>query len=185
MRKVLGFMVGALWVVTCGAATVGDGLHPEDHWPQWQLRISTVTQPIGWSASLEGARLGLGAASVSGDRYLGLGQVGDGGGLRATGALLFGPPSLALGAPMPAGAEPVLTRPSLLSTPGTRALDHSPTPYLGMGYTAWWARSGLSLSADLGLLAQGLRPATGLQGSDLLDRMQLTPVMQVQLSYRF
>jgi hypothetical protein len=40
-----------------------------------------------------------GAASVSGDRYLGFGQVGDGGGLRATGALLFGPPSLALGAP--------------------------------------------------------------------------------------
>lgn len=185
MRKVLGFMVGALCTAACGAATVGEGLHPEDHWPQWQLRITTVTQPIGWSASLEGERLGLGAASVSGDRYLGLGQVGDGGGLRATGALLFGPPSQALAAPMPTGGEPVLARPSLLPTLGTRALDHSPTPYLGMGYTAWWARNGLSLSADLGLLAQGLRPATGLQGSDLLDRMQLTPVMQVQLSYRF
>jgi hypothetical protein len=37
----------------------------------------------------------------------------------------------------------------------------APHPYLGMGYTAWWARSGLSLSADLGLLAQGLHPATG------------------------
>ena len=185
MRKVLGFMVTGLWAMACGATTVGDGLHPEDHWPQWQLRISTVTQPIGWSTTLEGARLGLGAASVSGDRYLGLGQVGDGGGLRATGALLFGPPSLALGAPAPAGDAAVLARPSLLPLPGTGALERSPTPYLGMGYTAWWARSGLSLSADLGLLAQGLRPATGLQGSDLLDRMQLTPVMQVQLSYRF
>ena len=185
MRKVLGFMVAGLWAMGCGAATAGEGLHPEDHWPQWQLRISTVSQPIGWSTSLEGARLGLGAASVSGDRYLGFGQVGDGGGLRATGALLFGPPSLALGAPGPTGGESVLARPSLLPTPGTNALDRAPTPYLGMGYTAWWARSGLSLSADLGLLAQGLHPATGPQGSDLLDRMQLTPVMQVQLSYRF
>lgn len=185
MRKVLGFMVGGLWALNCAAATVGEGLHPEDHWPQWQLRISTVTQPIGWAASLEGAHLGLGAASVSGDRYFGLGRVGDGGGLRATGALLFGSPSQALSAPAPNGEAPVLARPSLLATPGTSAMDHAPTPYLGMGYTAWWTRSGLSLSADLGLLAQGLRPAATLPGSDLLDRMQLMPVMQVQLSYRF
>ncbi|MCA6218851.1 hypothetical protein KGA65_20095 [Ideonella sp. B7] len=191
MRNVLGFLMGGLMAASCGAAPLGEGLRTEDHWPQWQLRVSTVMQPMDLgSQGPEAPSLTLGAASVSGDRYFPLGRLGDGGGLRATGALLFGPPDVALGAPVPAGWNLVLSRPTLLST-GARSTHLAPTPYLGMGYTAWWSHSGWHVSADLGLLAQNpgrwWRPAmVNPQTGEALDSSPwLTPVMQLQLGYRF
>jgi hypothetical protein len=70
---------------------------------------------------------------------------------------------------------------------------NAPMPYLGLGYSAWWARSGLGVSADLGLAAQRpgqvVRFGRAMQGSEGLDdvikAMQLAPMFQVNLSYTF
>jgi hypothetical protein len=66
-------------------------------------------------------------------------------------------------------------------------------PYLGLGYSAWWARTGVGVSADLGLAAQ--RPGQAVRfgrvfsGTDSLDgmlrAMQIAPMLQVNLSYAF
>jgi hypothetical protein len=66
-------------------------------------------------------------------------------------------------------------------------------PYLGMGYSAWWARTGVGLSADLGIAAtkpgEAVRFGRVMSGSEGLDdmfrAMQLSPVLQVNLSYAF
>ena len=66
-------------------------------------------------------------------------------------------------------------------------------PYLVLGYSAWWARAGLGVSADLGVAAQ--RPAQAVRfgrvmsGTERLDdmirAMQISPMLQVNLSYAF
>jgi hypothetical protein len=130
---------------------------------------------------------------LAGDRYLGWGRLGDGGGLRATGALLLGPGALALSAPAGAdhgemqwrnnGGNPSLTEPEA----------NPAMPYLGLGYSAWWARAGVGLSADLGLAAQKPgqavrfgRAFSGAEGfDDVLRAMQISPMLQVNMSYAF
>ncbi|GAA0768097.1 hypothetical protein LRH25_04040 [Ideonella azotifigens] len=180
------------------AATVGDGLRLNGDsaaWPQWQTRLSIGAQPLGPAPNMLDSRLSLGA-SLAGDRYFDIGRIGDGGGLRATGALLFGSPSVALGAPGAYGSGSLLMSRATFggsSQASESALDTTATPYLGMGYTAWWARSGLGLSADLGLLATrnaggSRRLLSGNPNSGLDDPSrpyQLAPVLQVQLSYSF
>jgi hypothetical protein len=76
------------------AAATGEGLKIDadmgDDWSPWQARLA-----LGPPARpLFGSAIGMspnGNALLAGDRYLGWGRVGDGGGLRATGALLLGP----------------------------------------------------------------------------------------------
>ena len=174
------------------AATTGDGLKMATDtpaWPQWQARLAVVSQPVVAGGLLDGS-LQFGAARLMGDRYFDLGRVGDGGGLRATGALLVGSPALALAAPSGYGNSVLLARPSVSGSSALEATDYSPTPYLGMGYSAWWARTGLGFSADLGLLARGLgrsgRLLHAADGSEDSPRtLQLAPVLQVNLSYSF
>jgi hypothetical protein len=174
-------------------AAGGNGLtlSPEgDAWPRWQARLSVVSQPIG-SSALSGANLQFGAARLAGDRYFDVGRVGDGGGLRATSALLMGSTRLAMGAPSAYGQAALQWQPSaLLSNAGGDGVNElGATPYVGLGYSAWWSRTGLGLSADLGLLAHrgspSLRLAAG-DGADSAQRpFQLQPVFQVNLSYSF
>lgn len=195
-----GVMCAAMLAASAASAatTVGDGLRLNGDtaaWPQWQTRLSIGAQPLGPAPNMLDSRLSLGA-SLAGDRYFNIGRIGDGGGLRATGALLFGSPSVALGAPSAYGSGSLLMSRATLgagSQASDSALDTTATPYLGMGYTAWWARSGLGLSADLGLLATrnaggSRRLLSGNPNSGLDDPSrpyQLAPVLQVQLSYSF
>lgn len=192
----LGF--GAAMLVSPWATHAAEGLrvgNSDSVWPQWQARLAVNDQPLGWSASLVDARLPARAATLAGDRYFDIGRLGDGGGLRATGALSIGSSALALGAPT--GAATLSLSRAMSSTSTGRAYEGAEplaTPYVGMGYSAWWARSNLGLSADLGLAGQwrstGSRPdRISTSGSDsLMDMartMQWAPVLKVQLSYTF
>lgn len=177
------------------AATTGDGLKlaaDSADWSRWQARLSVVSTPLTSSALSSGQlQLGsVGAARLAGDRYFNVGRIGDGGGLRATSALLLGSRTLALSAPSAYGQAPVQWRPSAMQGLADPAVDSFATPYLGLGYSAWWSRAGLGFSADLGLMAQ--RPGQALSvlnaggGLDNTVRaMQLSPVFQLNLSYSF
>lgn len=176
------------WASPAVPAPVGDGLKvgtdSQEAWSVWQARLSyaTPTLPL-WGQPLAG---GPGGLMLAGDRYFGWGRLGDSGGLRATGGLLLGPSAL------PGhGANDFFWR---VGTNGAAESDTTAAvPYLGLGYSAWWARSGLGLSADLGLAAQ--RPGQAVRfgrvfsGADSLDdmvrAMQLAPMLQVNLSYAF
>lgn len=186
MRMLICTLAGSLLPLLASpavAATTGDGLRlaasDSESWSPWQARLAVVSTPLG-STALHGGPLQLGAARIAGDRYFNVGRIGDGGGLRATSALLLGAPSLALGAPAALSS-------SIARGPGDGG-DLGASTYIGLGYSAWWARSGLGVSADLGLLAQ--RPGQLFRlGTDSLDgtvrALQLSPVVQLNLSYSF
>lgn len=175
------------WAAPAGTPT-GDGLKvdaaQQEVWPLWQARLShaTPTLPL-WHQPPPG---GAGSMMLAGDRYFGWGRLGDSGGLRATGALLLGPSSLA---GQGGGANDFFWRAASASD----AEASTAVPYLGLGYSAWWARTGLGVSADLGLAAQ--RPGQAVRfgrvfsGTDSLDdmlrAMQIAPMLQVNLSYAF
>lgn len=171
----------------------GDGLKlgaDSDVWPRWQASLSVVNVPLG-AAVLDGNQLQLGAARLAGDRYFDIGRIGDGGGLRATSALLLGSRSLALGAPVAYGNSALLLRPSSSIAAADSGADGlAATPYVGLGYSAWWHRTGLGVSADLGLIARHPGQLLGLinDGNSLdntVHAMQLSPVFQINLSYSF
>jgi hypothetical protein len=174
----------------------GDGLKisPDtgESWSPWQARLamSAPTLPLlgHWTHSSPVSH-----AMLAGDRYLGWGQLGDGGGLRATGALLLGPNALALASPAGATHSEMLWRNNGTGPSLAEPDNGSATPYLGIGYSAWWARSSVGVSADLGLAAQkpgqAVRFGRVVSGTESLDdmlrAMQLAPMLQVNLSYAF
>ncbi|WP_374567803.1 hypothetical protein [Ideonella sp.] len=176
---------------------VGDGLKispdSSENWSPWQARLamSAPSLPVlgNWATSAP-----IGTAMLAGDRYLGWGRLGDGGGLRATGALLLGSGALGLAAPAGAARGEMQWR-NNGSTPTSLAEPESnpAMPYLGVGYSAWWARAGVGLSADLGLAAQKPgqavrfgRAFSGAEGfDDVLRAMQISPMLQVNMSYAF
>jgi hypothetical protein len=182
-------------LAAAASPVAGDGLKVDsdqsDDWSSWQARLAlgAPSRPLFGNPA---AVSPMGNALLAGDRYFGWGRVGDGGGLRATGALLLGPGALALAAPGGVSHGEMLWRgtgsPSLADQEAS-----GPMPYLGLGYSAWWARAGLGVSADLGLAAQRpgqvVRFGRAMQGSEGLDdvikAMQLSPVVQVNLSYTF
>jgi hypothetical protein len=172
----------------------GDGLKvvdsvAGDNWSPWQARLAFASPAVG--LGVYGAPT-VGNALLAGDRYFRWGRLGDGGGLRATGALLLGPGALALAAPAGVGHGEMIWRnnagPSLSDPDSSGAM-----PYLGLGYSAWWAKAGIGVSADLGLAAQrpgqAVRFGRVMQGSESLDEMlhamQISPMFQVNLSYAF
>jgi hypothetical protein len=198
MRSFNSALGGLCICMTCvsSLAASGDGLRlaPHEEGAHWQTQLSVVTLP--WTGdSLHPGQLQLGAARLASDRYFDIGRVGDGGGLRATSALLLGSRALALSAPVSYGHAAVQWRPSTSLTgpaEGGSSTDlGTATPYLGLGYSAWWNRLGLGLSADLGLLAQRPLPAgslfngTGSSLDNTVRAFQLSPVLQVNLSYAF
>ena len=72
-------------------------------------------------------------------------------------------------------------------------LDSATLPYVGIGYSNLWGKSGWSFSADLGVVSQS--PANAVRfgrvfgGSQSLDDvirdMRLAPVVQLGVSYSF
>lgn len=182
--------------VLAASPVVGEGLKisPDnsESWSSWQARLAMSAPSLhllgNWTASSA-----TGSAMLAGDRYLGWGQMGDGGGLRATGALLWGPGALALAAPAGAAHGEMQWRNNGGSASLTEPDPASAMPYLGVGYSTWWTRAGVGLSADLGLAAQrpgqAVRFGRVVSGTESLDdmlrAMQLAPMLQVNLSYAF
>lgn len=189
MRRVHRLLVLAALAGPLVVAQAAEGLKiaPET-WPTWQTRLSVVTQPLNAPSAL-GNHLQLGAANLSSDHYFSWGRLEGGGGLRATSSLLIGPRSMALSAPGAYGSGNLLLRTASLASPVDNANDSIvATPYIGVGYSAWWARSGLGMSADLGFVGQQRSQVVRLGGDasdSQLRSMQMAPILRVNLSYSF
>lgn len=177
------------------AATASEGLvarAPETLWPQWQARISvqtTAISPLSLSNLLDSGapqRVWQGG-SVFGDYYFAAPAYGS---FRASGGLMTG---LQGGAPLlSTNAGPRLglavqgggnAATPLTDNPGT-------VPYLGLGFTGGVWSQALSVSADVGLVAE--RPGAvgravfGNQGFEAaLREMRLAPVLQLAVRYSF
>ena len=178
-RCVIGWFVAS----SACAALAADGLSvpaSASNWARWQPRLEL--------SDLAGVRLGAGStdgpialrAALLGDYDLGdfgLSLPRTTGRFRATSGLLFGLKS-------PAGAPQPWT--------GADALPPS-APYLGLGYTGWLTKSGLSFSADVGLTADypgGTwrlgRALLGNQGNDAtLRELRLQPRLQLGMQYTY
>ncbi len=182
------------------AAAAGAGLvppTPETLWPQWQARISMQTaalSPLSLLSApqrLDGAapRVWQGAA-VLGDYYFATPWFA---GLRASGGLMTGlqggTPSLTanagprLGLSVQAGGNAGLIA---TEAPGT-------VPYLGFGFSGAAWRNTLSVTADVGLVAERPSAASGLGralfGNQAFDsalrELHLAPVLQLGVRYSF
>ncbi len=205
-RTLPRLLAAGLLTAVCAAApplraepVEGDGLRADAAWPRWQGRIG-LAEPA-WGEPL---RRPLPSFALLGDYYLmqqGGAQPGRySGGLRATGGLLVGAhsqnwaglpaPGLSLPRSGPAAAPRGLRPPS--PTEGAAEVDDWPAsrPYIGIGYTGLRAlqEGGWGFSADLGMVALRPRSAVrfGQQGmGELLRDLQLSPVLQLGVSYSF
>lgn len=168
--------------------------------PRWQARVQVSSLD---GSSSEAQRYGgsrLLSANLLGDYYLtGPGFGGLRGGLRATGGMLVGSLSLAqssgglalgsgatrLGSGLAIGQRSV----NLLGANTEAGDPQASLSYFGIGYTGQSLRSGLSFSADLGLISStgGLRLGrTNAQDmEELLRDLRFKPVLQLGLSYSY
>lgn len=181
------FLVVAVWgaLGLTGSVRATEGLSvptSESFWSRWQPRLE-LRDPAG-------TRLGLVAeptqplrAALLGDYDLGdfgLALPRTVGRFRATSGLLFGL--------RPTGG------PSSLAQPWA-GIDPAPpsAPYIGLGYTGWMSKTGLSFSADVGLTADypgGTwrfgRALLGNQGADAaLREIRLQPRLQLGMQYSY
>lgn len=184
-------------------AQAGPGLRTDEAaWPRWQgrLGIATPNDPqerfdrssAPTSFSLFGDYYFLQQGAAEAGRY--------GGGFRATGGLLVGPRRLAWSGPADSAAAlgpgfSAQRRSFSLwnNLPGDGSdANNSSVPYLGVGYTGLKSLKatggGWGFSADVGVMALQPRSAVrlGQQGmSDALKDLQLSPMLQLGVSYSF
>ena len=198
MRKTV-WILGALTGLVAMPAMALDGdsvsLNPDQlPWARWQGRLSLGTAAPYSRAGIDNGRLG--SASLMGDYYFGRSLAGSGGagGFRATSGLIFGPratlatgqPNLTAGSAFSIGSR--LFGQSTMPNTGDASGDNATLPYLGLGYTGLYARSGWSFSADLGLVAQtpgGIKLIRSQNLDDALREMRLAPLVQLGVSYAF
>jgi len=169
---------------------------PDASSPRWQARFQLSNLDID-RFGLDSSRASPKVLSVNmlGDYYLtSSGMNGVRGGLRATGGMLLGPLSLtqssaglALGS---AGNQSVSFGQRGLRPSSDFGDPSASVSYLGIGYTGHLLRSGLSFSADLGLMSNlslgGLRLGNAAtQIDDVLRDMRYKPLLQLGLSYSY
>lgn len=189
------------------ALDAGSGLRTgSTPWPRWQGRVGLSSGPAAtWGAfdAQDGSPLGPGySLRLLGDYYFlqhGIAASGRySGGFRATGGMIFGdrgaPWSLLAGSPAPLGGgfSTERRRFSLWNPLPAADTSDGSTPYLGVGYTGLQALTatggGWGFSADVGVMALRPRSAVrlGQQGlGDLVRELQLSPLLQLGVSYAF
>ncbi len=192
--------VAAAWAAGEGLSTSADRVP----WAQFQTRIGYGTALPAWRASLAPAdRSGLqvGGINVMSDLYLfGSRDAAHATvtGFHATSGLIIGARSPWLGtSTAPANGWLATDRrlfgstvPPLASS-SDASLDSTTVPYIGIGYTNLWPKSGWSFSADLGVVSQNPanvarfgRVVGGSQSlDDLVRDMRLAPLVQLGVSY--
>lgn len=187
----------AWWALSC-SALAGTGLvapDPSSLWPLWQARIAVQTatvSPLSLIHPLDGAASprALHGGAVLGDYNFATPAFGI---FRASGGLMVGGLG---GAPLAAvSAGPRLGLTLQTSGPYTGAAADAPgaVPYLGLGFSGAAWRQTLSITADLGWVAE--RPGAaghlgraifGNQGMDTAVRdLRLSPVLQLGMRYTF
>jgi hypothetical protein len=148
----------------------------DDDDPAWQARLHVLAGSPDSGSRLLGAQL-------LGDYYL----VGRGNGLRVSGGLLLGPSSLMAPGLLPSQSGRFGLGLRQLSGNTDEALQNQ--PYLGLGYSH--SGGDWRFSADLGVAMAGSLRLGGSQSAfnssfdDTLRRLQLTPLLQLGVSYRF
>ena len=180
------------------AAAANGGLvagEPDVLWPQWQARISlqsTTASPLSVARLLDSAgapRVWQGG-SVLGDYYFANPGYGS---FRASGGLMTG---LQGGAPLlSANAGPRLGMAVQGNGNASAGAADSPgtVPYFGFGFSGGAWSNTLSVTADLGLVADRPGAAAGMgrvlfgnQGfENTLREMRLSPVLQLGVRYAF
>ncbi|MBA4178385.1 MAG: hypothetical protein C0505_17775 [Leptothrix sp. (in: Bacteria)] len=198
--KVRTWSLGLALVGMAGLAGASQGLAlpaAETLWPQWQARITLMSAGSGALAlaplSDSGAApRGLSGVAVMGDYVFAQPAFGS---FRASGGLLSGSTG---GLPLASGAlASQRLGVSVLrgSAPGWGggAGAAATLPYIGLGFSGAAGLAGLSLTADLGLVAERPEAAAGLgralfgnQGMERsLRELRLAPVMQLGVRYAF
>lgn len=188
----------ATCALAAGPAMAGSGFVAPDAsalWPLWQARIavqSAAVSPVSLMHELDGstAQRSWQGTAVLGDYYFATPSFGN---FRASGGLMVGTLG---GAPlMAASAGPRLgwsvQASGQVQTPGADA--PGAVPYLGLGFTGAAWRQSLSVTADLGLVAERAgavgsvgRALFGSQGMEsALREMRLSPLLQLGLRYTF
>jgi hypothetical protein len=197
----------AVTVLACAAAGAqavqGPGLvaSADQLWPRWQGRLALGTQasllhPDAMNS--DSAPLSVRGATLLGDYYFSRSLRGSG--FRATSGLFLGSRSTSLLATAPAvglgGRAFNVDRRHLggISLPGNDgAADPAAVPYVGLGYTGSWSKSGWGFSADFGLMAlnhgSAVKLGRGYTGGQNLDDavrdVRLSPLVQLGVSYSF
>jgi hypothetical protein len=171
---------GAIWLLglatlapTAGRAADGLSLDRDRVWPRWQARLSIIettdlapTQRAALLGDYDLGTFGLSLPFASG-RF------------RATSGLLFG---------MRTASSPS----AWMSALGADGAVPS-APYIGLGYTGWVPKTGLSFTADVGFSADypgGTwrfgRALLGNQGFDAtLRELRLQPRLQLGVQYTY
>ena len=196
----------SLWIRLClpllaaaPAVQAADGLvapSAETLWPRWQARIAVqaaTVSPLAMSSLIDGAnsQRGVRGGALFGDYYFATPSFGS---FRASGGVISG--SLA-GLPLASASSGGLLGLSVnsiaapLNTVG--ADTAGTTPYLGLGFTGAPWRNGLSISADIGLVAEHPTSALGVGravfGSQAMDNavrdLRLSPLFQLGVHYAF
>ncbi len=163
--------------------------------PRWQARFqlsSLDAKHLADSSSPVGSRVL--SLNLLGDYYLtGSGISGVRGGMRATGGMLLGPLSLtqsSAGLALGSGTSGLNFGQRSVRL-GNEFRDPAATvSYLGIGYTGHLLHSGLSFSADLGLVSNlslgGLRLGNAPAPlDDVLRDLRYKPLLQLGLSYSY
>jgi hypothetical protein len=194
-----------------GAHADGTGLTTDADrvpWARFQSRIGYAPGAPGWRADLAPLeRSGLQVSSVGllGDVYFGASEPSASNtpatGFRATSGVLIGarsaPPAFA-GATgsntlFPPDRRLFGAAAAVPASPVDATVDSATVPYVGVGYSNLWGKSGWSFSADFGIVSQSpgnlVRFGRVLGGSQSLDDavrdMRLAPVVQLGVSYSF
>jgi hypothetical protein len=212
MRVVLWICAAAATVLPLASAHAeGGGLTTDADraaWARFQSRIGYAPGAPGWRAELaplERSGLQVGSVGLLGDVYFGAAPTGPAStsatGFRATSGVLIGSRSPLLGSGSTPAASGLLrtdrrlfgaAAPAPISA-SDATIDSATVPYVGIGYSNLWGKSGWSFSADLGVVSQS--PANvvrlgrvfgGSQGlDDVVRDMRLAPVVQLGVSYSF
>jgi hypothetical protein len=185
-----------------GAHAEGGGLTADASrvpWATFQSRIGYAPGAPGWRADFapsERSGLQVGSVGLLGDVYFGADRAAPGvpaSGFHATSGVLIGARSPLLGAAGTADRRLFGASAAAPVAPIEPALDSSTLPYVGIGYSNFWGKSGWSFSADLGVVSQSPANAVrfgrvfgGSQGlDDVVRDMRLGPVVQLGVSYSF
>jgi hypothetical protein len=183
-------MVRPLLALLLCAATGGASAQYGLQWGAPVADRSAQLALAGWTVGLRVHLLDSAGAPLRliGDHYLtgpGFGDDQVSGGLRLSGGLTVGARQ-----PVP-GAGPGLSpgAADAWQPDGGLAIR----PYLGLGYSTLWVRSGWGFAADIGL--GGLRPGAGVpqlgaaaRGNaveQVLESLRMAPVLQLGVSYAF
>ncbi|MDO9093058.1 MAG: hypothetical protein Q7U99_10575 [Rubrivivax sp.] len=196
VRDLCSKLVLTSLLMGAGASQAAGGLAtpPADTvWPQWQARVTLVTQamsPLNLWGLQDGplaARTGRGGA-VLGDYYFAQPSMGS---FRASGGVMFGSFG---GAPLGQAASSPRLGLAMQGTSTTAASTETAgtVPYLGLGFTTAW-RDRLSLSADLGWVAEQPSAMGGVgraifgnqRWESALRDIGLAPVLQLGVRYAF